>query len=64
MIGKLNTNGDFSSLSDEVVKANYRLGFSTMEVPAYHNDTTRSSIGRIGVPAGFEKLIFFCLDFL
>lgn len=56
-------NGDFSSFSDEVVKANYRLGFSTMEVPAYHNDTTCSSIGRIGVPAGFEEFKFFLSRF-
>lgn len=59
MTGKLNPNGDFSSFRDELVKANYRLGFSTTEVPACHNDTTCSSIGRIGVPAGFEELKYF-----
>lgn len=43
------------STSYDVVKSYYRLDLSMMEVPAYHNDTTCSSIGCIGFPAGFEE---------
>lgn len=48
-------NGDYTDFSNEIVKANYKMGFSTEKVPPLQSKSI-ACIGRIGVP---RSLILF-----